>query len=326
MHRLVLLLAAVVAWAASPPGIQAEQLSLNLPPDAKFVVRLDLAAIRQSEIGGPLFERAKAELLRGAAAKWEGNPSAEDIEHVLGFDPFEEIQSVVVAACDYESPEKSLIAAVKLRQTTGNLEGLMLALPNYSTSAYGEHQIHSARPEADVEVHGAIHTDGEGARTLVVAAQRASVEKLLDSLDGKAASQSEARSASLGDSSPLVALHIFELPSFLEEGPPANIAKIVSSLAMQIVEDDGNVNVTTQVVARDEQQAEQLKQMAQGLIAMVTLANANDPQDEDAKKAARLLQGAAVERDAADVSIRLSVPGDEVAKMIEEAIQKNEGN
>lgn len=326
LRRVFLLAAALVAAACQHAAVQAADSSVNLPPDAKFVVRLDVAALQKSQVAGQVFEQVKAQVLEEMAKK-DGGPTIEQIKEVVGFDPFEEVQSLVVAASDYESPEKSLVAAIKLRKTTGNLEGLMLALPGYGAERYGDHQIHSAKPEEDMEVFGAIHADGDGNRTLVVAAQRASVEKLLDSLDGKTASESEAKIASLGEGSPLLAVQVFELPPDIaeEEGPPANIAKIVSSIALQIAEVDGNVNVTTQVVSHDDQQAEQLKQMAQGLVAMVNLKVSSDPEDEKAKHLQRLLQGVAVERNAAKVEVKLSLPGDEVAKLIQEEIKKKHG-
>jgi hypothetical protein len=154
LRRVFLPAALFVAALSLQRAVQADDLKVVLPADAKFVVRLDVAAIRQSEVGGPLFERVKGDVL-GKMAKDNGGPSAGEIEQVLGFDPFEEVQAIVVAASEYDSPEKSLVACIQLGQTTGNLEGLMLALPHYQVDSYGDHQIHSARPEDDVTVYGA---------------------------------------------------------------------------------------------------------------------------------------------------------------------------
>ncbi|MCC6494380.1 MAG: hypothetical protein IT424_15315 [Pirellulales bacterium] len=327
MLRRVFLAAATLTCLCPHGATQAEDLKLSLPADAKFVVRLDLAALRQSKIGGPLFEQAKAQALDKMADKQDG-PTPEQIAEIIGFDPFEEVQSVVVAASDYEEPEQALVAVIQLRQTTGNLEGLMLALPNYSSSEYGQYMIHSARPDDDQQAHAAIYKSDDGNYALVVGAKREAVQRLLDSLDGKTPAPSPGETAkwtSLATGGPILALQVFDFPPDVieEEGPPANIAKIVSTLALQVAEADDNVNIRMQLASHTDQQAEQLKQMAQGLVAMVNLAVASDPEDQDARLAQRLLQGVAVERSGATVDVSLALPGEEVSQLINEQIKKN---
>lgn len=324
-RRALLLVALLIAAAGMPAAAPAKDLNVNLPPDAKFVVRLDLAAIRESEIGGPLFEQFKAEATKKIGRGGDGQASLDQISQVLGFNPFEEVQSIMVAASDYESPEFSLVAAIQLRRTTGNLEGLVLALPEYATETHGDYQIHYARPEEDKQVFAAVHTADDGNRTVVLAAQREALVQMLESFNGKASGETPLKAASFsGDGEALLAVKVFELPPDMmkQEGPPANIAKIVSNASLQVAEADDQVKVSLQVEARDEKQAEQLKQMAQGLIAMVNLKASSDPEDEKARQVQRLLQDVRVNRSSTTVEAILNLPAEEIAKLIEAEIKR----
>ena len=72
--------------------------------------------------------------------------TSEKIKEVLGMDPFEEIQGVVICASEYENPEKSLLGMIRLKKTTGNIEELPLGIPGYEKSQYRKYAIHSASP------------------------------------------------------------------------------------------------------------------------------------------------------------------------------------
>lgn len=322
-------LAAVVGSAARQA--RAEGLTFGLPDDVKFVVRVDIPAIRESAVAGKMFADAKEQLLVKIAEKHDANGlSANKIIEALGFDPFEEVQSVVLAGSDFESPEHGLVGGVQLRQTSGNLEGLMLALPGYKSEQYAGTQIHSATPDEGHEVFGAIHTGGDGNRTVFVAAQRAAIERMLDSVSDKAASGKggggKGKSVTLGDDSPgdggraLVEVNFFELPAELteEEGPPANLARIVKSINARIAESNDKVHFAVTVATEDEKQAEQLEQMAKGLKAMLDLAaGQHGGDDEDLKKFQALAADLVVKQNGAALELSLSMPAEEVRALID---------
>ena len=124
------------------------QTSISVPSDSKFVLQVDLQALKSSKIGSSLFEMAKKAAMDEVGKKIDSKDvSIEKIKEVLGMDPFEEIQGIVICASDFEKPEKSLLGMVRLKKTTGNIEGLLLALPGYAKSEHRNYEIHAASPD-----------------------------------------------------------------------------------------------------------------------------------------------------------------------------------
>src|SRR5215471_10326205 len=171
--------------------LRAADVEVSVPADTKFLLQLDLQAFRATPLGAKLFEiameKAKAEIAQGF--KGGQGPDFKKLDEMLGFDPFEEIQRISVSASDFERPDKSLVISIRLRKTTGNLEGLLLGLPGYEAQAYGKYQIYSAAPDNETHVFGAIHTDAKGEKSVLFASQREAVVRLLDNLDGKATAE-----------------------------------------------------------------------------------------------------------------------------------------
>jgi hypothetical protein len=88
-------------------------------------------------------------------------------------------------------------------------------------------------------------------------------------------------------------------------------------LSLRISESKGNLDIGLSLTAGAEQQAEQLRQMAQGLIAMLDFAQSANPDDEDLKKVQRLAHDIKAARDGSSLKISLSVPAEELTKFIE---------
>lgn len=328
MPRLFfLLVATLVAVGGVPRSSQADDLRIGLPADMKFVVRVDVHAVQNSPVGGKLFATAKEQILGKLADKADGKGlSQEKIVEVLGFDPFEEIQNIVIAAADYDSPEQSLAGCVQLRKTSGNLEGLLLALPGYSVEDYDGLQIHSATPDGGTRVYCAFHVDAAGSRTVLLAARREAIIHMLDSLGDKGESGGSAKAITFGgEDAPLAVVEMFDLPTQImnQEGPPANVAKIIRSLSVRVSESDDKVNVTTAVVAGADKQAEQLEQMVKGLHAMVGLAASSQTDDEDLMMIHKYLEDMTVKRDGTTVNLGLSLPAADVLKLIEDNLLKD---
>jgi hypothetical protein len=301
----------------------ADDVTVSVPGNTKFVLQLDLQAFRATAFGGKLLEVARKKAMKELSE--EGNeggkapPNFDKIQEMLGFDPFGEIQGIIVSASDYERPEKSLVVSVRMRKTTGNLEGLILGLPGYEATDYGKYRIHSAAPEKDMHVFGTIHTDGKGDKTVLLSSQREAVTRLLDHLDGKPAGDASFKKIKLGaEGKPLLALEILELPTdVIGDGPHANVARLLHGLSLRISESKGNLDIGLSLTAGAEQQAEQLRQMAQGLIAMLDFAQSANPDDEDLKKVQRLAHDIKAARDGSSLKISLSVPAEELTKFIE---------
>jgi hypothetical protein len=321
---------ATLAMAFIALGSASRAQEVSVPADTKFVVRLDLQAIHKSAIGGKLLEMARQQAMKELGGK-EG-PSLEKIKEMLGFDPFQEVHGITVSASDYEHPEQSLVASIRLQKTTGNLEGLLLGLPGYEAKDYGKHPIYSVAPDGDMRVFGAVHTGAQGEKTIVLSVKSDAVTNLLDQLDGKSASGGSPsdkspsggalKKISDADGKSLVRVDVFELPKDVldADGPQANIVKLLRKISVQVSESGENLDVNVSLTTDTEKLAEQLRQMAQGLIAALDIAQSIDPEEQELKRIRQIAHDIKATRDGSTAKIQVSLSGKEVMKLIAEEL------
>jgi hypothetical protein len=297
------------------------QNSIAVPSDSKFVLQVDLQALRHSKVGASLMEMAKkAAMEEMGNNSHKGELSQEKIKEVVGFDPFEDVQGIVICASDFEHPEKSMLGMVRLKQNTGNIEGLLLSLPGYEKSDHGKYEIHSADPSDDAKLFGAIHKNAEGNHTLIVGAQKKSVTNLLDSLDSAALSNQSLKTIGLeSDRKVLASMQVLQLPTSKElgKGPQANIAALLSSLVLSVLEEDDELEVRGAMQAGTEKQADKICQSIKGLSAMIELAASLDEDaDEDMQQALAFLKQVKVTQNGSSVKVLLRLPSAQITEMI----------
>lgn len=323
--RYLLLTAALLIGGGWSTTATAAETTYRLPSDSAFLLELNLQAVRGSQVGGKILDIAMEKAIEKLARK--GNTTREEalgqVEQIIGFNPLEEVKTLAVSAADYEKPETSLIAIVQLGKTTGNLEGLLLGLPDYQVTEYEGQQIHSAAPEAGQTLYVAFVVYEAGNRRIVLSPKREAVTALLDQAAGKAASSEASRDFTIEQADDrLLSLKTVKLPEdFKEEGPPANIAKILKDATMNIDETDGRMAIEFALVAGNEQQAEQLRQMAQGFVAMIEFAKTANPDDDKLQKISGLVNDAVTSRDGATVKVGLQIPAAEVTALLEEKLK-----
>jgi hypothetical protein len=325
MLRTLLVAALLVGGSLVPSMSRAEETTYRLPSETAFILNLNLQAVRDSEVGNRLLNLVVDKAIEKIAEKGNTDRDAaiKQVEEIIGFNPLEEVKSITVSAVDYEEPENSLVAVVQLGKTTGNLEGLLLGLPEYAVADYEGHQIHSAAPEDGQTLYVAFVADDAGDRRILFSSQRDAVTNLLDQTTGKSITGDAAKDFTVDQSANrLISLKVNKLPAdAVEEGPPANIAKILKDAAVSIDEADGKVGVNVALAAATEEQAEQLRQMAQGSIAMLQFAQSANPEDEDLKKIAGMVKGAAASREGTNVEVSLQLPAADVAAIIDEKLK-----
>ncbi len=319
--RAVWLASVVLALGGLNAAIAREGQEFRVPADTKFVLRLDVEAFRQTTFGERLLELVRRKAVEKLSKRAKGGESdlLHKVNEMLGFDPFEEIQGITIAASDYKRPEKSLVAMIQLRASTGNLEGLLLGLPGYSTEEHGKHQIHAATPDKHQTIFGSIYTDKSDQKTVILATRREAVVGLLDQLDDRAGDQGDYQTVAVdAEDSGILYLRILQLPAeMLDEGPPANVAKIVDGVTLRVGDAEGDLKVQMSLTAKTEGQADQLRQMAQGFIAMLDLAQTADPEDDDLRKIKKFVHELSSGREGRQVDVRLTVSSEELAKVLE---------
>lgn len=312
-----LLAIGLIAGFLIPSSLAAQDdESLPVPTASRFMVHIDVKALRKTKIGGRLFEMAKQAALEEINDDEEN--TFETIRESLGFDPFTELDGITIVGTDYEEPQEELQVVVRLRKTSGNLEGMMLALPDYESTDYGKYQVHSARPDEDEQVFAAIHTNKKGNKSIVAARSLSSVKSLLDMLDGKGAMKTVKLSRKNRE---FIHVEVLELPiAELGEGPQTNIAKMVQGVSLKMSDQDDSLRLNLTLKAKKEQQAKQLRQLMQGGIAMAQLIQSDD-HDEDLVMLKRILQTVDIKRDGNDVNVKLAIPEKQIIDLIENEME-----
>ncbi len=289
----------------------APKIPVNAPANSKFSIQIDVAAIKQTKLGAMLFSLAKKKAIEELGKEGGGEAGLTKLTEMLGMDPFEEIQSVTLSSTEYEHPEKSMLAVVRLKKTAGNLEGLALGLPEYQSTEYKKNQIHSAAPDKNIRIYGAIHGKDDQSRTIILTPSKSTIESVLDELDSRPSTGSNE------GKSPLVRLQLFEIPKDkIGEGPQVNIAKIVKTLMLDIEDANEDIAFTAKMSTETDKQAEQVRQMAQGVIAMIDFAQSMDSNDKDLKMLREMLVGLKATRDGVDVQVGLTLNAAKIATAI----------
>lgn len=298
------------------------QAQIAVPDDAQFVMQLDLQAIQKTSIGKMLIAAGKEAAVK-EFGKLEGGDSDPmvKVQEILGMDPLKEVQRVVVTATDFEHPETSMTLWLHLGKTTGNIEGLLLGLPNYEVESYGSHQIHSAQPE-DARIYGAIHRDKNKNHMVVISPNRDTLEHQLDLLDDRKSTRDGFKVLELpSKSSTLFSVQVLKFPlEEMGEGPHTNVAKRLKSLALAIDGSDDDIDLRLDLETETDKQAEQIRQMVQGLIAMVEFAQSMDVDDEELRKAVQYFKGAKSTVDGSTVKLQMRLPADAIEAAIREQL------
>lgn len=303
---------ATLAGLFLPPAYATGQELLQLPEQAKYFVHVNIDSFRKTELGARLFQMARDQAL---AELSDGKADLDELREVLGFDPFTDLDAMTIVGSDFEKPELHAHVMIRLKKTTGNLEGLIATMPDYDSGEYGDHVIHSARPGEGKRMFGAIHIDGRGTRRVMVAPVEKQVKDLLDMLDGKNGSR---KSIELDTKKgQFVHVELLEMPDAKKvgRGPQANIAKMLEGLAFRVVSDDGELKLSLRMETGEERKAKQIRQMVQGVSAMLQMIG--DESDEDFARGQRILEELKVKRDGKTVRIELKIPEQDLIDLVE---------
>jgi len=304
------LLAAVVLVAGLGRLAWAEPLDCGqVGSGAKWVVHVDFDALRAAKTA----QRVGEVLLRQEEQKQQ----IEQIRKALGMDPTKDVQSVTF----YGSKVKALTGVVLIRAKVDRQRvlGFVKKLPGYDTSAHGDHALHKWTQDqgkrSEHEVTGCFHTD----KLIVVGRDPAEVTAALDVLDGKAAGMNNGDPL-LADKVPagtvVQAAAVAAAGLAEEEGPFVSPFLRKSELiSLAIGEHEGQVFVRGRVVAESSKVAKQLREVADGLLAMAKFS----PPKEAPKEFLKILDGIEVTSKDKTVTVGWKASADVVLEMLEQA-------
>lgn len=266
----------------------------QVPADAKWVLHVDMDAVRQSKVWGMVLGRANREAggqlqqKLDAAATLLGSRFPEDLHGVtlLGRGFTEESGVMLVHA---NMDRQKLAALVKLN-------------PGYATSAYGDHEISKWTDEKKGHT---MYGSFAGDRRLVLGRSQEQVQAALDVLDGKGkalAAESLLASAGKGAGA-MIYLAGDTLAELQKKQGASPILAQVNSAWLTIMEGDADLVVKGSVNAKSAEAAKQMQATLDGIKALVMLSGTGEAAEPKAKFAAEALQRAALSLSGSTLSL-----------------------
>lgn len=305
-------------WGAAG-ATQLIAQGVTLPADTKLVVQLDLAEFSKTTLGERLVKLTSKTAAEEIGT--DGENLIAKVHETLGFDPLNEIQSITLAVSSLDrSAVESLSAIVQMGSTTGNLEGLLLALPNYESTEHGEYTLHSVNDGKDIHATATIHADTKDDHWIFIAPTREQLITLLGSnAEGDGQGGMEVKALAAGA---FLAAELSEIPSErVRQEPFRNIVGLLRSLKLTVREDGETLQATLNVGTANERKAQQIQQLIQGLSAAASLAfdSVDELKQQEIREAAMAtLNSLTVSRDDAEVTVTVSVSTEMIVKFLRE--------
>ncbi len=297
LHTFALLLSLLpstrlLAQAEAPPTL--------VPDDAAWVVRVNLPALADSAFG-------KAMLKEVELQRPEAMDQLEALNQTLGLDMLRGTGEAVLFGTGFERSDGHI--AIDLGQNPGNLEGLIIAAPDYTSEAYGDVLIHAIRsddaarfdPKAK-RLFLSILPQPQSKRWMLVAShQEPRVRSMVDQVRHDRA----ALTAQPLPGTVFLQVTVTQRPPQLanQRGPQSNIAAMIDGLTMTASADE-RMTMLMEAKVVDALRARQVAQLAQGGIAMVQLAGTENPQ---AQQLAMLLKNAQIQYTEGQDTVRVSL-------------------
>ncbi|MEO1527764.1 MAG: hypothetical protein AAFX06_20230 [Planctomycetota bacterium] len=276
-------------------------------------VQIDIGEFVTSEIGEMLTQAGAG--LMGEELGKDPDEAIAAVEKSLGFDPATQKLRAVLSIKDIENPLETMTVQAEFKDSTGNLEGLLLAAPEYESFKHGEHTIHSFSLDGQDAFVGFL-TSRSGKKRVVMSVTKDDVANALD----------EGAKGDLGWSIPegqFVSVKLNSLPEEVNEVPPlATLSSLLDHIGLSIGEEDENLTLKLAFHATEEEKAMQLQQLAQGAVAMVSLFSEQIREELDDEETATNVLNAVerivVQRADTTVEMELSIPMSIVIQFLRE--------
>jgi hypothetical protein len=135
-------------------------------------------------------------------------------------------------------------------------------------------------------------------------------------LDGKTHKASKAVKLSRAKGQ-FVHIELLDIPrENISQGPQANIARLVQGLSLKVGSDGNDLAMSVAITTKEEKQAKQVRQMIQGVTAMIQLVD-DGGEDEHLQQTKEFLENLKVKRKGNVVQVRLTVPEADLVELIE---------
>jgi hypothetical protein len=308
-HPLALL---VLALAAAAPTLAGPLQRQDLPADTKWLVHLDAAAFLKTKLGDSLAkEQIEPKLAQGRA----------DIKAWFDFDlDWRRISGITIFGTDYTAPkeERGVALIYTDLDIAKGLDGAIVKLEAAGSADSGSVKRLEAAPQALYQLNDVFAAVQKG-QPVVLGKSREKVLRTRDVLSGKNPSL---KSGQAFTKLPAPASGFFLLAAaedFNESAaipPQANVLKQADGLRFTLAEKDTNLVASLALLPKNEQVAQQIQQVAQGLIALGALSQGDNADLQ------RLVQAVRVQQADGLVTLDLSLPVNLIQQKIAEGTRK----
>jgi len=291
----------VLAWVLT---IEAGPLKRgDVIADPAWVVHVDCDALKQTSLGKALL----AELDKPDAQK-----KLAALQLIFNVDPRKDLHGVTLYGATKDHSDGVLVAYADFE--AARLVTLVQANKDYESSKHGEHTIHSwideKAQEKDGEKprsYGAIYKG----KVLIIGQKESRVADALDVMDKSkpdlTTSKGYPRLASnAGGGFIIGAARKLDLPN---NDPGAMVLKQSKSFWLSVGQTESRIEVALDLEAKDEAVAKQMGDISRGLLALLSMQT-------DKPDAVKLAQGLEISQEGKTVSVKLSLPADDLVAMI----------
>jgi hypothetical protein len=275
----------------------------DVAAEPTFVLHLDVDALRPTAMG---------QFLLGEMDKPEAQGMVAAFQTIFNLDPRKQLHGLTLYSTG-KAPEDGVVLAYADFEPE-RLVTLAKGAKDYLSSSYKEHTIHSWIDEQKIGRKGTsprVYAAFPAGQLVILAQQEARVTQALDVLDHKAPSLVGSTLYPLlgaGGSSSFVqaAARKLDIPDF---APNAALLRMAKMARLEIGESQGQLKVTLNLEAGDEEVCKQMLSVGQGLVALMKL-------QQDAPVSVKLAEGLTLKQDGTGVVATLVVPTADAIKFM----------
>ena len=298
-------------------GLIAATLSAQSAPlhradvaaEPTFVLHLDCDGLRPTAIGQYLLAETDKPEAQGMVAAFQT---------IFNFDPRKQLHGLTLYSTG-KAPEDGVLLAYGEFEPE-RLITLAKGAKDYQSATNKQHTIHNWINEQKIGSNGLnprVYAAFPGGQMVILAQKEARVAQALDVLDNKAPSLADGTlfpqlGASGSASFTQAAARKLDIPNF---APNAALLRMAKTAYLEIGEAQGQLKVTLNLEAGDEEVSKQMVSVGQGLVALLKL-------QQDNPGAIKLAEGLSLRQDGTGVAATLIVPTAQAIELIKAGAAK----
>lgn len=296
-------LAALVSTNAAAATFPLEKIS----PDAKWVAHMNFTDFKSTNIGGLLSDKLKSGRL---------NAKFKALSAMFNLDPRTDLNAATIYGSG--SKPEDAVALIDAKFDEDRLVTLVGANDNYDLQSHGSYSVHGwvdNKKGVDIKSFGSFHSSG----TLVLSQGLDNVRDALDVLDKKSRglSETDPLGEMITSEESMFFIAVANLAEMKDVNPTAALLRQSAAAHFAVGESQDRIRCKLQLTTHDEESAEMLQSVLEGMIAFALLNAAEEP--DIAKLASNAKYGVTENR----VELIVEQPVADVTAWLKERMDRN---